>query len=746
MNDTLGIVTPLDASSLPPGARWTPVIGDQAIGLMERQTKLSPADRALTLQTAASILSRGENPSNASGHRTGLVVGYVQSGKTLSFTTVVALARDNDIPLVVVIAGISEPLFNQTRDRLSEELRINDDDIPPSWLHIPNPGVANEEIVRKRLEDWHDPERTKEENATLLLTVMKNHHRLQNLNDLLARFELTGIPAIVIDDEADQASLNTRVNTGGISPTYQKLLTIRSCLPNHTFLQYTATPQAPLLINIIDALSPDFVEVLEPGEGYVGGMQFFGDDRRFVKVIPANDVPSKTNAIAGAPQSLVQALAFFFVSVAVGLIERQSKSNPNRSMLVHPSRTTAEHLNYFNGILGIRDDWLAVLTGPPGEPDRADLIDAFRAAYNELGVTADDLPPFDEVEKRLKRALKETQVREVNRRAGKMTPAIEWKQAYAWILVGGQAMDRGFTVRELSVTYMPRGTGVGNADTVQQRARFLGYKRRYLGHCRLYLETDALDAFRAYVTHEEEMRKELIALQQSGEPLSDWKRKFILDPGLKPCRSNVIEHDYGRGNFSDDWFFPHMACMSAEAVTANTATVNAFLGKLKLDPDTSYVSPQKAQQHFVAEDVPLSEMVDKLLIDYRVQGARDTADHIGLLLQLQRAVEDDPSESGRIYNMRPNFKSRRTVDEQGRIGSIRRVHQGPTRAAGGYSYPGDFRFIDPARVCTQVHFFDLIDGDNGPVVRENVPILTVWVPKRLEADWIAQAQPVDDDS
>ena len=357
MNDGAGTVTPLPPPKLPAGAMWSPVVGSQATALMERQAKLSPAARARTIETAASILSRGQNPTGANGQRTGLVVGYVQSGKTLSFTTVIAMARDNNIPLVIVIAGTSEPLFNQTRDRLVQELQITPDDIPPSWLHLPNPDVSNEAIVRKRLKDWRDPERNSGEKATLLLTVMKQHQRLQNLNDLLARLELTGTPAIVIDDEADQASLNTLINKGGESPTYQKILSIKARLPNHTFLQYTATPQAPLLINIIDALSPDFVEVLEPGDGYVGGVQFFSDDRRYAKVIPAADVPSKTNQITGAPQSLIDALAFFFVSVAVGLIEGQSKTNPNRSMLVHPSRTTNEHLNYFNGIEGIRADW-----------------------------------------------------------------------------------------------------------------------------------------------------------------------------------------------------------------------------------------------------------------------------------------------------------------------------------------------------------------------------------------------------
>lgn len=739
-----GTVTPLAQPPMPAGATWQPVVGEQATALMERQGKLSPAARAKTLQTAASIMSRGQTPTGDDGSRTGLVVGYVQSGKTLSFTTVIAMARDNDIPLVIVIAGTSEPLFVQTRDRLVGELQITPDDIPPSWLHLPNPDISKEAIVRKRIKDWRDPDRSKAEKATLLLTVMKQHQRLQNLDDLLGKLDLKGVPAIIIDDEADQASLNTKINKGGESPTYQKLLSIKARLPNHTFLQYTATPQAPLLINIIDALSPDFVEVLEPGDGYVGGLHFFGGDKRYAKVIPAGDVPSKTNQILGAPQSLLEALAFFFVSVAAGLIEGQSKINPNRSMLVHPTRTTAEHLNYFNSIESVRDDWLRLLNGSPKEPDRADLIETFKTAYADLAKTDAEVPSFEDIESKLPRALDETLVREVNRRAGKATEIIEWNQAYAWILVGGQAMDRGFTVRELSVTYMPRGAGIGNADTLQQRARFFGYKRGYLGHCRLWLESDVLDAFRAYVSHEEEMRTELIRIQNSGQPMSQWKRRFILDSDLKPCRKNVIEHDYGRGNYADDWFYPRMAKMSPGAIDTNTQTVVGFLRGVSLKPDTDFASDQIAQKHLVNDDVPLRDILSKLLVDYAVQGARDTSNQLGLLLQLEKAIAADPNETGRVYHMRPGYKGHRGVDEQGRIPSIRRVHQGPTRAEGGYSYPGDFAFKDPDRVCVQAHFFDLTEGDNGDVVRKAVPILTVWVPKRLEADWLTQEQPDDD--
>ncbi len=106
------------------------------------------------------------------------------------------------------------------------------------------------------------------------------------------------------------------------------------------------------------------------------------------------------------------------------------------------------------------------------------------------------------------------------------------------------------TVEGLTVTYMPRHPGVGNADTLQQRGRFFGYKRPYLGFCRIYVEQQVLTAFEEYVVHEEEMRRQLEEVRDRNESLTEWKRAFILSPALRPCRANVIRYEYARGTFS----------------------------------------------------------------------------------------------------------------------------------------------------------------------------------------------------
>src|SRR5262249_4401013 len=154
---------------------------------------------------------------------------------------------------------------------------------------------------------------------------------------------------------------------------------------------------------------------------------------------------------------------------------------------------------FYGWVRDIFDQWKRVLCLPDGDRDRQELLEDFRDAHADLAQTVGAaLPAFEAVAPHFRSAFLNTRVLEVNAREGE-TPQVNWRDVYGWIVVGGQAMDRGFTVEGLTVTYMPRGVGVGNADTVQQRARFFGYKRRYLGYCRVYLEQGTLTAFQNYV-------------------------------------------------------------------------------------------------------------------------------------------------------------------------------------------------------------------------------------------------------
>src|SRR5947209_1681023 len=105
------------------GRLWMPRVGEETMSLLQD----FPEDNRDTVRDeAVAVLSRCVPPTASCGHETGLVVGYVQSGKTMSFTTVSALAQDNQYQMIIVITGISINLFRQSKERLQEDLRLPD--------------------------------------------------------------------------------------------------------------------------------------------------------------------------------------------------------------------------------------------------------------------------------------------------------------------------------------------------------------------------------------------------------------------------------------------------------------------------------------------------------------------------------------------------------------------------------------------------------------------------------------------
>lgn len=728
------IVEPVAASA---AGRWVPVEGPETLDFL---TTVVPGEGRDDVRDAAvSILSKSVPPTGEAGQETGLIVGYVQSGKTMSFETVAALARDNAFQVVIVVAGTANPLLDQSTGRLRRDLRLDEPDRARRWIQFQNPSAddATVQAIRDVLDDWRDPDTPEEYKKTVLITVLKNYRRLQNLADLVQAVGAQAVPVLIIDDEADQASLNTEVTQGQESTTYRCLMALRQALPSHTYLQYTATPQAPLLVSIIDSLSPNFVQVLEPGEPYVGGREFFADNLTYVRVIPPQEVPTNSNPLTEPPESLLDALRIFMVGVTAGI--REGRNTGNRSMLVHPSHRTMQHQEFYNWVRDIFDDWKRILNLPDNDPDKQELIEDFRGAYDDLAQTVGGaLPDFDELVPSLRFAFRNTRVLEVNARGGR-TPPVDWRSAYGWILVGGQAMDRGFTVEGLTVTYMPRGIGVGNADTVQQRARFFGYRRSYLGYCRVYLEQGTLRAFQTYVEHEEDIRGQLEEFQVNGHPLNDWKRAFVLDSALRPCRNHVLEFDYMRGRFSNDWVAPRVVLASDAVVQANRQAVAGFVQGLAFEEDEGHPERTDVQRHHICRGIPLRTVIEQLLVKMRITGTTDSQRNTGLLLQLSKALEDDADELCTIYRISPATGRRRGIDENGEVTNLFQgeapVHPRERR---GEVYPGDRAIRDVDNVTIQIHTLNLTRDDQ--VVAEDVPVLAVWVPSRLARAWIAQEE------
>jgi hypothetical protein len=291
---------------------------------------------------------------------------------------------------------------------------------------------------------------------------------------------------------------------------------------------------------------------------------------------------------------------------------------------------------------------------------------------------------------------------------------------------------------------MPRGIGVGNADTIQQRARFFGYKRRYLGYCRVYLEQGTVTAFQNYVEHEEDIRAQLSEFQGNGRSLNEWKRAFVLDTALQPCRNSVLEFDFMRGRFSDDWVSPRVVLSSDTVVAANRDVVSTFTRDLQFIPNDGHPARTDVQKHDVCAGVSLRDAIEGLLVRMRITGTTDSRRYTGLLLQLSKALEDNPDEVCSIFRMSPASRRRRGIDENGEVTNL---FQGAApvqpRERRGEVYPGDSAIREDGNVTIQIHSLDLTRDEAGVLrtIMENVPIVAVWVPARMARGWLQQDQP-----
>jgi hypothetical protein len=221
---------------------------------------------------------------------------------------------------------------------------------------------------------------------------------------------------LIIDDEADQASLNgfSYVNTKKAaisdewdeetdnkeSSTYSSILNLRATIPNHSYIQYTATPQGPLLISIMDLLSPKSHTVLTPGKKYTGGKTFFRDFPDLVISIPDEEVYHyKNKPLVHVPNSLKEALQIYILSVVLnGLYWNKVKF---LSMMVHADRQKGVSRLFHSWVKDLIEKWTTILNLEDGDLGRTDLDREFQKIYENEAIkfysVEDNLPNFSEI-------------------------------------------------------------------------------------------------------------------------------------------------------------------------------------------------------------------------------------------------------------------------------------------------------------------------------------------------------------
>lgn len=668
------------------------------------------------IKSTTKILIRTELLDGKDSANCQLVVGEVQSGKTLSFTSLIALAHDNGFPLVIVLAGTKNQLLSQTRDRLIRDLKADGDGGANPWYMAPKLTRANrkENIkeLQKKLEIWVEPDAPKVFKPTVVITCLKNRESLDEIGHVISglnnNFKINNFPVLIVDDEGDQAGLNLKWRDDEESPIYAAINRLRAALQKHSYVMYTATPQGPLLIGIQDALSPKFVTVLTSGPDYLGGKDLFNEQSTFVKYIPNLETSQITDSKSGAPvpKSLKQSLAFFLLALYVA----QKRALPKPiSMLVHPSVRIDMHLAYEKWVENVLSSWESILRDSNERAYKHERDTFFVDAEKELSKTVrlDSDWNLDEVLREIRWWIKKVQIKVVNSKGQQIKPE-EWKSNAGWIVIGGNNLERGFTIENLAVTFMPRSVGGGNVDVIQQRGRFFGYKRKYLDLLRGWFFLEEAQAYFHYVAHESSIRSQLQLVDQNDEHLSKWRRRFLLDPAYRPVRTEVIALDIAHRRVST--FRQHMLYDPALAVARDPFLAQIYEKLLELNPMPN--DTRKNSKHYYSS-INLEQALE-ILADWPMAG-ENRAELDDIIWALQHAIDERRLTNAKVVLMdwdRTNKKQK--ARERNLLNSrpnpkwplesqlINNLFQGEG-GEGASNYPGDDQMKFEDTLTIQVH-------------------------------------------
>ncbi len=464
-------------------------------------------------QTAKRVSEKWVPPLSGGQEQTnGLIYGPVQSGKTGVLTATGAIGADEGYRTLLVLTSDIDPLYEQTLGRIREAF----------------PGI--DVIGRTEFKNRDEFLRRVKSGQTAIVTT-KNASMLKTLVENFTAGNVKGLTCLIIDDEADQASLNTRERRadGSRSRINELIVALRGFFHKNTYLQVTATPQALFLRDASHEFRPKFTVLSYPGEDYVGGEDFFGESSALVREFPISDIATLVQGTQPTPReelprSLVEALDVFVLGATY---KRRNDATQNCAFLCHVSTKKADHEHIVKLLFRYKEQLTSLRGG-----GSSGVRDRLQAGYKGLARTHAGLrkPPFVDLLEDLAFLSQGTHIRLVN---GDTDEDVAVKSPLN-LFVGGNKLGRGVTIKNLLVSYYGRNPARPQADTVLQHARMYGYRRADIGLLRLFLPPELQGVFRAINKMETGLRS---LIEES--PTEEFRGVYV-EGTLQPTRSNVL--------------------------------------------------------------------------------------------------------------------------------------------------------------------------------------------------------------
>lgn len=559
-----------------------------------------PAESIRQLQdSTARILELMDDPERpGSWDWRGLVVGDVQSGKTASYAGVVNRAADAGYRIIIVLAGMHKILRLQTQKRFDRDFLGYDTNPKTRQPNQPqrvigvgtfNPLLIVDTLTMADLNgDFNqrlaDQTSFSPVSQPCLFIVKKNAKLLENLNNWIARLPTPAkaAPVLVIDDESDQASVDTGdqplLEDGTFKEEYDpkrvngEIRRLLMSFERRVYVGYTATPFANIFIHDerkakeygSDLFPSTFIVSLTPPDDYFGPAAVFGtnDDAdnpglplvRPIDQTGENWIPEKHDKTLRPrfegqdiiPPSLEKAIDAFLLTCAARAARGQEREHS--SMLVHVSRFVDVHTEVHRQVENYLHETRAMISNGDHETLER-LKETWEADYvattEEVATTVHgrNLIPisWNEVARGLADSSDKIQVITAN---GKSKTDIDYDAykdtGYSVIAVGGDKLSRGLTLEGLSVSYFLRVSR--QYDSLLQMGRWFGYRRGFADLCRLFTTPDMEDWFRYVATAQKELRAQFFEMGLMNATPKEFGLKVAVHDILEVTAKNKQRH------------------------------------------------------------------------------------------------------------------------------------------------------------------------------------------------------------
>ncbi|WP_062378845.1 Z1 domain-containing protein [Demequina pelophila] len=586
------------------------------------------------------IMSLLNHPKEAAFASKGLVVGYVQSGKTTSFTSVIAKAADRGYKLFIVLSGIHNGLRRQTQKRLV------------SQLVEPNPALWSQltELDHDFTPLANPASYFGAKNKThVICVVKKNATVLRKLAEWLehAGSYLDDCPTLIVDDEADQATVATK----SINPL---ILRIMATLKRSVYLGYTASPFANLLIDpsAEDLYPRDFVVNLPKPAGHFGTEVLFGrhalegetaddvdDGYDMIRIVPDEDIDLVRPASRAVTDGFVpeitatmeRALNYFLLATSARRV--RGTGNPHNTMLIHTSVNTSVHNSFREPLQAFLDGAKACIDAPETRSalsrlwaEETSMVDA-----PEFGESA---VPFDDLYEHLPSVIEDCSVIMDN---SSSDDRLDYDSGpVVAIAVGGNTLSRGLTLEGLSVSYFVRSASA--YDTLLQMGRWFGFRHGYADLPRIWMTEELNRWFRHLATVEYEMRRDIDSYMTEDRTPLDFAVRLRTHPALRVTAAAKMRDavtaasSYGKKrvqthyfDLNEDWLQRNVEAadsLVAAALDGGTVPEQAGNGRVLLrDVDYSHIVEFLTQYQFHDEWTEATPDLLRAYIERRVQRA-----------------------------------------------------------------------------------------------------------------------------